>query len=227
MNCKKTKILYFHLIEDEPSYDYVLIAEDFIQVLHIESCHRYLGRRISFSSDRCNIEFYHRVQQGWAMFHRHKKCILDKHVSLKHRLKYFDVCVTPTLLFALVVLPISKTKIESMDCLQRKMLRRIVGWRRIDDEEWSITMHRMRVRLENAEILYCCEAWSKKYLRLQWRYAVYLSKQSSDLWARKINTKCHICNERHLRLLCSSQRSGAPEITMGRPPPTFLLSEMA
>ena len=123
LNFKKTKILYSHLSDDDAHYSFAEISGDFVKILKLEEYHRYLGRYISFSDTRCKIELDHRIQQAWAMFHKHKKCILNKHVSLRNRLKYFDACVTPVLLFALVVLPMSQSKLDLIDRLQRKMLR--------------------------------------------------------------------------------------------------------
>lgn len=42
------------------------------------------------------------------------------------------------------------------------MLRRIIGWRRTEDEEWAIIMRRMNERRKSAEELYKCEPWSEK-----------------------------------------------------------------
>ena len=37
-----------------------------------------------------------------------------------------------------------EVEFQEMDRIQRKMMRRIVGWRRVDDEHWSETMKRMK-----------------------------------------------------------------------------------
>ena len=48
---------------------------------------------------------------------------------------------------------------EELDILQRKMLRRIIGWRRIEGEAWDETMRRMRDRSDHAHQLYPWQIW--------------------------------------------------------------------
>ena len=75
--------------------------------------HKYLGRLLCTSaSDRVKIEVRNRRRAAWASLHKHKYIILDDHVSLELRLKYFDVCVGPTILFGMVVFPMTSGKIE-------------------------------------------------------------------------------------------------------------------
>ena len=64
------------------------------------------------------------------------------------------------------------------------MLRRIVGWRRIDGEDWKETMKRMNDRLMEAQRLYFCASWSMIFARSQWRYVKHLMDAYLLLWAR-------------------------------------------
>ena len=86
-------------------------------------------------------------------FGKHIKVLLDHNISLQLRLKYFDTCVGPALLFGTAVLPMTRTQLQDLDRLQRKMLRRIVGWRRIEGEDCRDTMVRMNQRLSRAIFL--------------------------------------------------------------------------
>ena len=47
------------------------------------------------------------------------------------------------MLFGMSVLPMTKGRLQELDRIQRKMMRRIVGSRRIEDEDWSIIMKRI------------------------------------------------------------------------------------
>ena len=100
---------------------------------------------------------------------------MNRHVSLTKRLKFFDMCVSPCILFALVSFPLTRGQIEALDVLQRKMLRLIIGWRRIDGEAWEETMRRMRDRLDYARQLYHWQTWSYRFFRDRWRFAVHLT----------------------------------------------------
>ena len=128
LNAGKTRILHTEVQDEGFDLGYIEIADDFVQILEPHEFHRYLGRRVTLSaSNRVDIEFKYRKSQAWAAFHKHKSVLFDYHVSLGHRLKFFNICVTSSLLFELSVLPLSYTQLKEMDVLQRKMLRRIVG----------------------------------------------------------------------------------------------------
>ena len=70
--------------------------------------------------------------------------------TVASRLKLFEAVVTPTVLFGLSCCPLTKQQVESIDALQRRMLRSIVEWRRVPDEHWSETMRMMRGRVDHA-----------------------------------------------------------------------------
>ena len=80
-------------------------------------------------------------------------------------MKYFDTCVTPALLYSLHCFPIPQSQLERLNQLQRKMMRRIIGWRRTEGEEWIDTMRRMKKRLETSQSYYYCVPWAEKYAR--------------------------------------------------------------
>ena len=120
-----------------------------MKILNDDESHRYLGKQLStFPSLRAHIEFSNRKRAAWASFHKHKSVLLDHNVSLRLRLKYFDTSIAPSMLFAIIVLPMTKGRLQELDKLQRKMLRRIVGWRRIINEDWTIIMKRMTDRFD-------------------------------------------------------------------------------
>ena len=94
------------------------------------------------------------------------------------------MCISPSLLYALVAFPISKTNLEQIDVLQRKMLRRIIGWRRVANENWHDTMTRMNARLERAHNLYPWKNWS--YAGNKWRFIHHILSSEQGLWSRTL-----------------------------------------
>ena len=95
---------------------------------------------------------------------------------------FFNACVTPVVQFALAAFPLTKKHRDDLDILQRKMLRNIVGWRRIADEPWHDTMERMSNRLSRAQELHYISPWSLTHARAQWRYAQNVHS-SPHLWS--------------------------------------------
>ena len=78
-------------------------------------------------------------------------------------------------------------QIESIDILQRKMIRRIVGWTRYENEDWADTMRRMRSEMEHALNLYPMEDWRTQLLRRQFRLICRFGQQG-DGWPLRLTT---------------------------------------
>ena len=93
--------------------------------------------------NRGTVEVAHRLHCAWHKCSLRANILCNKNVSIKLRLKLFDVSVSPSLLFGLSVLPISQLNMDKITVCQRKMLRKIVGWTRHPGDEWETVMHNM------------------------------------------------------------------------------------
>ena len=213
LNADKSRILHSSSEDEGANKDYVEISGEFVRVLHGNNHHRYLGRQLCLSAaERVSIEFIYRKKQAWGTFFKHKKILLNKNVSLQKRLKFFDSCITPTVLFSLSVFPLGKVKIDDLDRLQRKMLRRIVGWRRIPEETWESTMIRMNIRLENAQNLFHCQPWSRRWARGQWKYACHLASKNCHSWAKTLTLESTLGKNDVFALYVPHRSVGRPRL---------------
>ena len=107
---------------------------------------------ISLSSElRGTMEFNYRKQQAWATFHKRKQILTNQNVSLRKRLQFFECCINPAIFFGLITLPLTKIMLQAMNALQRRMLRRIIGWRSINTESWEETMRRMKQKYKKKQ----------------------------------------------------------------------------
>jgi len=109
------------------------VSQDLVHVLHEGSSHKYFGRHIPGNSGR--VELHHRKTIAWAKFNKHRTILTNKHVNLKLRLKFFNAVFTPAMLLSLHMLALTKVHLDSINVLQRKMLRSIVGWVRVNGED--------------------------------------------------------------------------------------------
>lgn len=66
------------------------------------------------------------------------------------RLKFFDGVASPTCVYGLAVLPLSSLSLEKNVVVRRKMIRKHVGWARMQGEPWEVTMRRMKIRVDRA-----------------------------------------------------------------------------
>ena len=144
---KLTKILKYYVPEEDATINVIEISEEFIKILDEEESHRYLGRQVcTCLSDRINIEFKNRARAAWTALPKHKCVLMDLNLSLRLRFKIFIASINPALMFRT---PIWRGIIyKSSTYYKRKMMMRIVGCRRIDEEDWKKTMKRMNDRLE-------------------------------------------------------------------------------
>lgn len=158
LNASKTKILTNEIQEQQ----FILVGDVQINIVPENENHKYLGRYLLGAfENRSIIEVAHRLQCGWHKFGRHANVLLNKNVSIKLRLKLFDSAVTPSLLFGLHVLPISKISMDKIMICQRKMLRKNVGWTRRSQDSWEIVMRAMKTKIQNAMTRYYVRPWDE------------------------------------------------------------------
>jgi hypothetical protein len=185
LNTSKTKLFTTSYLQ-HPLY--IDGCGDLLAVLWGEEKHKYLGRTISGHLKRRGlVELQHRIQIGWMTFHKYKCILTNKHIALKLRLQLFDAVVSPTILFGLATLPLTKSDYHTVDKLQRKMLRLIVGWIRHDGEDWSDTMSRMNRRIAFAMTIWECKPWSWQIFSKQFRVATKIFDQQNS-WAAATST---------------------------------------
>ena len=147
LNASKTKILTTDVID----YEFLEIGGDMVEILHGNSTHRFLGRHLpGILENRGAVEINHRIQVAWMKYGQFSKILGNRKVSIKLRLKLFDVIVSPVLLFGLSILPLCQSHLEKIDVVERKMLREIMGWVRLRTDDWEITMQKMLLRLKSA-----------------------------------------------------------------------------
>ena len=183
LNSAKTKILTTSPLNTSEFAD---VCGEMVQVIHAESVHKYLGRNLTANFlARKDMEFAHRLQVAWNKFPKYKHVLLNKHISLVLRLKLFDAVVSPAMLFGLATLPLTKVCLQKLGVVQRRMLRSIVGWVRIhDDQNWRNIMAQMNHRMAIANILFPMEDWEDRLFRSKFRLAHRIAR-SPEAWPAK------------------------------------------
>ena len=206
LNASKSRIITTAHI-DGPMY--INVSDDMVEVLTAGDVHKYLRRHIS-ADPRCRsqTELKHRFQVGWAKFRKHRHILTNKHVSIALRLKFFDTVLTPTVLFGLHVLPLTLSQIHTLDALQRRMLRSVVGWVRVANEDWHNTMSRMKHRLTAALHIHPVDTWSRQLARRQYNFAFQMLRIPN--WAAAVVKWCPESNWQANFALQLHRRPGRP-----------------
>ena len=154
-----------------------------VEVLGANGKHRFLERYLCGNLDnRVPIEVQHRIQVAWMKFGQHSKTLCNKNISIKLRMRLFDSVVSPSLLFGLAILPLQASCVEKLNVVQRKMMRKVVGWVRIPDEPWEQTMRRMGTRVNNAVVQSKMKTWSMRLLETQWKFVARLKQLPLISW---------------------------------------------
>ena len=146
-------------------------------------------------ADRRNVSKYimiHMRRNAWMKLNQHRETLLNRHVSLKLRLKFFDSIISLASLFGLATVPLLATRLSKLDFVRRRMLRSIVGWVPVVNGDWHDAMSKMHQRLENAYRIYPKKTWPERIQRGKFRSA-----------ATKI-----ACKENHWPVLCSRWQPG-------------------
>ena len=182
LNAAKSKILTNAPID----HSYVDVTENFVEIIDAGSYHKYLGRHISGEFIfREMTEINHRIQVAWYRFGHHKQVLCNRNIGIHLRLKLFDAVITPTILYGLATLPLSSVSLKKIDVVQRKMLRKIVGWVRLPNETWETTMHRMKERVQSALQKYPVMQWRKRIAKYLWKYILRIKDVPSEAWIQK------------------------------------------
>ena len=66
---------------------------------------------VTFQQQESN-EIKNRIRAAWATFHKYKQELTSKSYLLRHRLRLFDMVITPTVNFAAGTWTLSKEHIE-------------------------------------------------------------------------------------------------------------------
>ena len=100
-----------------------------IEVLEKGESARYLGQKITFE-DQETAEIKNRLKAAWAAFHKYRQELTSEDYRLCHRLRLFNMVVTPTLTYASGTWTLTQKHEKMIKTAQRKMIRLIVQTKR-------------------------------------------------------------------------------------------------
>ena len=93
---------------------------------------------------RVEAEFAHRLRVVRAKLHKHRETLINKHVFWKLRLKYFNAMISPTILFGLSSLPLTKLHFQKLNVVSAGCFGQVWGgllWKRMTGEtQWNAWM---------------------------------------------------------------------------------------
>ena len=133
----------------------------------------------------------------------------EQRVNIKLRLKLFNATVSPTLTYSLETCPLTQHQLDQLDVLQRKMLRRIVGWISDAEDTWEDRGRRMKLRLATALSQHPVETWSASVLAKKAALLEKLSSRTGPLLTKLVHQWSPTA--------CSHLNRSQPRRCVGRP----------
>ena len=82
----------------------------------------------------------------------------------------FEALVTSTVCYSLDSCPLTESLGRRLDVVQRRMLRRMVGWISHSDDTWEDRGRRMKLRLNAALESYPMHDWSQVVRDRKWKF---------------------------------------------------------
>ena len=92
-----------------------------------------LGKKITFLQQE-TAEIKNRIRASWASFYRYKQELTSKSYLLQHRLRLFNMVITPTLSCASGTWTLSREHERMIRSTQRKLFRLFVQTKEIQKE---------------------------------------------------------------------------------------------
>ena len=100
-----------------------------IEILTNSDSARYLGQKITFE-DQETEDVKNRLKAAWAAFHKYRQELTSKGYRLCHRLRLFNMLITPTMTYASGTWTLTQKNEKMIKTTQRKMLRLIIQTKR-------------------------------------------------------------------------------------------------
>ena len=95
------------------------------EVLPARNCAKYLGQTITFEQQE-TTEIKSRSRAAWASFTKYRHELTSRSYLLRHRVRLFNMVITPTLTYASGTWTLSQEHEKFFRSTERKMLRLIV-----------------------------------------------------------------------------------------------------
>ena len=192
LNRAKTKIL---AMTRRRLPDAVDIGGGSIEIVSQDGQERYLGRNVCLGNFH-EAELKSRLRGAWAAFCKYKAVFLSRAYSFASKAKLFDATVSPVLLYACACWTLTAGMEQQLTTTRRRMLRSMLGARRLPGEEWVEFIKRSTATAESkmAELGYT--TWASAYRRRKWRFVARTAQPVDNRWSTRLldwspHFRCH------------------------------------
>ena len=139
---------------------------------------KYLGQTIKFQHQE-TTEIRSRIRAAWASFCRYKQELISKSYLLQHRLRLFNMLISPTLSYASGTWTLTKEHERMIRTTRRNMLRlNCKNEKEVQEED---TETKRRKIIKGPQI----PCWIETHSRMKWRLAMRIASLPDKPWTKK------------------------------------------
>jgi hypothetical protein len=156
-----------------------------IQVLDASQSERYLGRKLS-TDDYHDTELANRVASGWACFFKFKDALCNRGLPLRDRLKLFESCVAPCVLYACCTWTLTLEREDLLNKTRRRMLRWMTRVARQPEEDWVDFITRATHLSEELAASHGSKNWITTHRQRKWQFAGKAATHVDGRWTHRL-----------------------------------------
>ena len=145
----------------------------------------YLGTRLSLRN-MMDTEIRHRIAKAWRKFHSMKDMLCNLHVNVIGRLRLFESTVSPTLPYGCASWTMTRTISNSLVVTQRKMVRRIIGCKRLLGEEYVVWIKGATRKAEIEMAHAGLQWWTASQAERYWSWAGRINNFTDLRWTGRV-----------------------------------------
>ena len=101
----------------------------------------------------------------------------NRNIDIRLWLRLVDSVITPTVLYGLTASLLTQYDFEQLGVAQRKMLRMIVGWSKLPDDDWADVYRRLKAKIHKATHKHEVRDWVEELSRRKLDLRHHLGKR--------------------------------------------------
>ena len=182
------EIVYCTTAEDADYRREVLIDGKIIKRLPRKKGYKVLGTFVTFDNS-FDVELGRRISAAWSAFSKYSGILKAKCVPLEARLSLFAKTVNPALFWCAGSWTLRKDQLATLRGVQRRMLRKIIGFQKGEDEDIELFMQRSNRTINNLIARHNVKLWDNLSHRAVYGWAGKVARiniQNPDRWTSKV-----------------------------------------
>ena len=182
INMDKTKVLTnTDLQRPRPIH----VSGEVVELIGREGSERYLGRKLCLGEYH-QTELDNRLRGAWAAFTKFKCVFKSRAYTFRLKAKLFESTVSPVLLYSSASWTLTQDMESKILTTQRRMLRTMLGKKRLPTEDWVTYVKRTTEEAESMMRSCGYHNWIEQSPRKKLRFAVKTASVDDNRWSKRL-----------------------------------------